>query len=82
IIEHHTVKNDLMEKVNKIKKQYDHYAIDEYAKEHNKIVLRLPPYHCELNPFEMAWASVEDKFWDLEWEAVARNCPENNWPER
>ncbi|KAF0691103.1 DDE 3 domain-containing protein [Aphis craccivora] len=43
IIEHHTVKIDLMEK-------YDHYAIDEYAKEHNEIVLRLPPYHCELNP--------------------------------
>lgn len=25
----------------------------------NKTVLRLPPYHCELNPIELAWPIVE-----------------------
>lgn len=23
-------------------------------------MLRLPPYHCELNPIELAWASVKN----------------------
>ncbi|XP_060878094.1 uncharacterized protein LOC132950594 [Metopolophium dirhodum] len=59
IVEHSTVKNDLMERVNKIKKKYDQYVIDEYAKDDNKIILRLPPYHCELNPIELAWSSVK-----------------------
>jgi len=59
IVEHPTVKNDLMEKVNEIKNQYDQYVIDDYAKENKKIILRLPPYHCELNPIELAWSSVK-----------------------
>ncbi|XP_076545960.1 uncharacterized protein LOC143305619 [Osmia lignaria lignaria] len=36
------------------------YVVDEYASEHNKTILRLPPYHCELNPIELAWASVKN----------------------
>lgn len=43
----------------KVKKQYDKYVIDEYAKDNQKLVLRLPPYHCELNPIELAWESVK-----------------------
>lgn len=35
------------------------YVIDEFAKEYNKIVLRLPSYYCELNPIEPAWSSVK-----------------------
>lgn len=27
---------------------------------HNRTVLRLPPYHCELNPIELAWSSVKN----------------------
>lgn len=34
--------------------------IDKYARENNKTVLRLPPYHCELNPIELAWSSVKN----------------------
>lgn len=33
--------------------------IDELAKENNKIVLRLLPCRCELNPIELAWSSVK-----------------------
>jgi len=58
-VTHPVVKNDLMKKVRKIKKQYDKYIIDEYARDNNKLVLRLPPDHCELNPIELAWSSVK-----------------------
>ncbi|KAL4097030.1 hypothetical protein QTP88_021870 [Uroleucon formosanum] len=59
IVEHSAVKHNLMKRVNKIKKKYDQYVIDKYAKDNNKIILRLPPYHCELNPMELAWSSVK-----------------------
>ena len=39
---------------------YDKNVLDEMAKEQGKVVLRLPPYHCELNPIELIWAQVKD----------------------
>jgi len=59
IIEQPMVKAELMDRVNALKPQYNTYVIDEYAEKNNKIVLRLPPYHCELNPMELAWSSVK-----------------------
>lgn len=38
---------------------YDKNVVDEMAKNHNMTVLRLPPYHCELNPIELIWAQVK-----------------------
>ena len=35
------------------------YVIDEIAKAAGHEVVRLPPYHCELNPIEMAWAQLK-----------------------
>lgn len=35
------------------------YAVDELARVAGHDVLRLPPYHCELNPIELAWAQVK-----------------------
>ena len=35
------------------------YVIDEIAKAVRHEVVRLPPYHCQLNPIEMAWARVK-----------------------
>lgn len=58
IITNPIVKSQLLEKVESLKPQYDKYLIDEYAKDNNKIILRLPPYHCELNPIELAWSSI------------------------
>ncbi|XP_008183387.1 uncharacterized protein LOC103309534 [Acyrthosiphon pisum] len=49
----------LMNIVNRIKPQFNKYVIDEYVKSKNMVVLRLPPYHCELNPIELAWSSVK-----------------------
>nr|XP_034190884.1 uncharacterized protein LOC117609093 [Osmia lignaria]XP_034190885.1 uncharacterized protein LOC117609093 [Osmia lignaria] len=36
------------------------YVIDEYAKQHGHTVVRLPPYHCELSPIELAWAKIKE----------------------
>ena len=33
--------------------------IDEIAFSHGHEVLRLPPYHCQLNPIELIWAQVK-----------------------
>ena len=30
------------------------------AKEYEHEILRLPPYHCELNPIELAWAAEKN----------------------
>lgn len=53
------VKAELLDLVQKHKLVFDKYVIDEVAKAHNKIVLRLPPYHFELNPIEQAWSMVK-----------------------
>lgn len=63
IITQPIIKVQLLEKVGQLKLQYDKYVIDEYANDHNKIVLRIPPYHCEINPVELAWSSVISHVW-------------------
>ena len=35
------------------------YTVDEMVKAAGHEVLRLPPYHCELNPIELAWSQVK-----------------------
>ena len=35
------------------------YAVDEMVKAAWHVVVRLPPYHCELNPIEFAWSQVK-----------------------
>lgn len=35
--------------------QFDRYVVDETAKQYGHEVLRLPPYHCVLNPIELLW---------------------------
>lgn len=58
-ISYPTTKGALLSQVKTIHTEHDKYVIDDYAKDNNKIVLRLPPYHCELNPIELAWSSVK-----------------------
>jgi len=53
------VNAELFEQVQQIKPMYNKYVIDEMVKANNKIVLRLSPYHCELNRIELAWAAVK-----------------------
>lgn len=35
------------------------YEVDEMVRQSGRIVLRLPPYHCNLNPIELVWAQVK-----------------------
>lgn len=60
IIDRPLVKRQLLEKVDELQPLYDQYVIDEAARDNNKIVLRLPPYHCELNPIELAWSAIKN----------------------
>lgn len=53
------LKMDLLACVSQIKSQYDVNKIDELASASGHVVLRLPPYHCELNPIEMVWAQLK-----------------------
>lgn len=53
------VKAQLMQKVKEIKHEYQSYVIDKMAEEKGVTVLRLPPYHCELNPIELIWANIK-----------------------
>jgi len=60
VVDHTKVKSQLLERVQVLKPQYGQYVIDELAKAANKTVVRLPPYHCELNPIELTWSSVKN----------------------
>lgn len=60
VVDHTKVKSQLLERAQVLKPQYEQYVIDELAKAANKTVVRLPPYHCELNPIELAWSSVKN----------------------
>ncbi|XP_026319497.1 uncharacterized protein LOC113229996 [Hyposmocoma kahamanoa] len=53
------VKAELLEIVNKEKSNYQQLAVEKLAAEHGVTILRLPPYHCELNPIELVWAQVK-----------------------
>jgi hypothetical protein len=52
------VKKELLTLVN-LNKDQKKYVIDEMATNRQITVLRLPPYHCELNPIELVWAQVK-----------------------
>jgi len=52
VVDHTKVKSQLLDRVQVLKPQYEQYVIDELAKAANKTVVRLPPYHGELNPIK------------------------------
>ena len=43
----------------KMHKQPPDFMIDKIAKDEGHIILRLPPYHPDLNPIEMVWSQVK-----------------------
>lgn len=53
------VKAELLQIVQQQKDKFDKYVIDEIAEQYNKTILRLPPYHCELNPIQMVWSMIK-----------------------
>ncbi|XP_055904959.1 uncharacterized protein LOC129940597 [Eupeodes corollae] len=53
------VKSELLSIVKHHKTRYETYVVDDMAQAAGHEVLRLPPYHCELNPIELVWAQVK-----------------------
>ena len=53
------IKIELMAVARENKRRYKRYVIDDMAANKGITVLRLPPYHCELNPIELVWAQVK-----------------------
>jgi hypothetical protein len=41
------------------KSQFPEYTIDRIATDNGHNIVRLPPYHCELNAIELIWAQVK-----------------------
>ncbi|XP_025191797.1 uncharacterized protein LOC112592046 [Melanaphis sacchari] len=60
VVDNTMVIPELLDIVKRVKPLYNKYVIDELAEASNKTILRLPPYHCELNPIELAWSSVKN----------------------
>lgn len=60
VVDNTMVIPELLDIFKRIKPLHNKYVIDELAKATNKTILRLPPYHCELNPIELAWSSIKN----------------------
>ncbi|XP_040079734.1 uncharacterized protein LOC120851192 [Ixodes scapularis] len=54
-------KKDFLSILAMVKDHYIKYKVDGMATDAGHTVLRLPPYHCELNPIELVWARVKQE---------------------
>lgn len=59
VFDHPMLKAQLLVRARELKPRHKSYIIDNLAKDAGHTVLRLPPYHCEFNPIELAWAMVK-----------------------
>lgn len=57
--EQKSIRPELLGIVRQHENKFKKFVIDEMAREHGHFVLRLPPYHCVLNPIEMIWSQVK-----------------------
>lgn len=83
------LKVQLLALVKQHKSKYEKFIIDEMAKIQNKLILRLPPYHYELNPIGLIWADAKkfvaehNKIYKLsDVKIVFKNALQNVTPEK
>lgn len=55
------IKKELIDVAESARSECDGYRIDAIATSAGHEILRLPPYHCELNPFTRVWDLVRDE---------------------
>lgn len=54
------IKSELLELIPcALKSQCNAYRVDNMAAASGRQVLRIPPYHCSLNPIELVWSQVK-----------------------
>lgn len=53
------VKAELLQLVAKVEIQGNQYRVDQMASLAGHTVLRLPSYHCQLNPIELVWSMMK-----------------------
>lgn len=53
------LKVELLQLARAHKHRFMTHAVDETARERGVTVVRLQPYHCELNPIELVWVNVK-----------------------
>lgn len=56
----HMLKVELYELIKNRRDEFKRFCIDDLLEEKGHSVLRLPPYHPELNPIELVWADVKN----------------------
>ncbi|CAB3239878.1 unnamed protein product [Arctia plantaginis] len=54
------LKKELLYEVDTVAPQYNKCLVDETAKDRDIKILRLPPYHCKLNPIKLVWAQIKN----------------------
>ncbi|XP_054720569.1 uncharacterized protein LOC129230194 [Uloborus diversus] len=55
------LKDELLNLVSNARSMYEEYRVDKLPALHGHTVLRMSPYHCELNPIENIWSVVKGK---------------------
>nr|CAH7720764.1 unnamed protein product [Callosobruchus chinensis] len=74
------LKAELYSLIKIYKPRYKTYEIDKIITEAGHSVLRLPPYHPDLNPIELVWASLKqyaaERNVDFNFKHVDKYCDE------
>jgi hypothetical protein len=54
-----SLKRELLQTMDSVWSEYTSCFVDEMAKQRGVNVCRHPPYHCEVNPIELAWIQIK-----------------------